>query len=70
MADAVEVLQELGTLVLGHPVPYFFEDELMAVGDDAAHQGDVERGNVVLCVVRVVLWQKALAACSTLVKVD
>ena len=69
MADAVEILEKLVALGLGHPVPDFLEDELMPVGYYAADEGDVERGYVVFWIVEGVLWQKARAACSTLVKV-
>lgn len=69
MADTVEVLEKLVALGFGHPVPDFLEDELMPVGYNAADEGDVERGDVVFWVVGGVLWQKARAACSTLVKV-
>ena len=69
MTDTVEVLQELSALILRHPVPYFLKDKLMPVSYDPTHKGDMKRRDIVFLIMTVILWQKALAACSTLVKV-
>jgi len=41
----------------------------MPVGYNSTNEGDVEGGDVVFFMRVAVLWQKALAACSTLLKV-
>ena len=69
MTNAVEVIQKLVPLGFTHAIPYFFEDELMTVCNYSADEGDMEGGDIIFLMVGVVLWQKARAACSTLVKV-
>jgi hypothetical protein len=67
--DGVEVLQELLPVLQGESLPDLLEDELIAVCDDAGEQRRVEGRDAVFWLGRRVRWQKARAACSTLVKV-
>ena len=47
MTDAVKVLQKLPSFRFRHPIPYFFKDKLMAIGDDPTHKRDVEQADII-----------------------
>ena len=47
MTDAIKVLQKLPSFRFRHPIPYFFKDKLMAIGDDPTHKRDVEQADII-----------------------
>lgn len=70
MVDCAELLHEVLLRFVVEGGPDGVEDGLVAVGDQAGQHGDVVGGDSVPCLEAGVRWQKARAACSTLLKVD
>ena len=55
VTDAVEIFEELTSLLLGHSVPNLFKDELMSVCNYSTDKGDVKRIDVVFLVFVMIL---------------
>ena len=55
VTDAVEIFEELASLLLGHSVPNLFKDELMSVGNYSTDKGNVKRIDVVFLVFVMIL---------------
>ena len=52
VTNAVEIVQELCSLFLWHPIPYFLKNELVAISNNSANKGNMEVIDVVLLIRR------------------